>query len=281
MVQPLLDMHLFHLGHPAYVKIRRLGLLLLGAFLLLAFIALIISFRLLPTYSHAFTLYIKWQDTLVALLWFVAFITLAGCAPILRFLYALHAGYTCYTIRFNSDNSLTVRDLSSENLLSILWIINNAFWCFVVVLIGLVPAMLIGLVLHLSPLTLAVVATFITIVVGIAGVVLSVTTTTLIVIGCLGIIPFTGDLGTRRTYQYTDNATLHIDNFVLTIISPGLPESMLDLKLLDPGDRLLLLSLLRERWADAQRLWNLPSDGGIEDRVGGMEPGVLLEPIGH
>ena len=77
-----------------------------------------------------------------------------------------------------------------------------------------------------------------------------------IVIGLIGSVSFCRKMGSPHTYQLTNQASLSIDGFVLTIIYPDAPEAMLDLKLLNPQDQRHLLHLLHERWLGAQDTWN-------------------------
>jgi hypothetical protein len=63
-------------------------------------------------------------------------------------------------------------------------------------------------------------------------------------------------LGSPHIYRLTNQAALSIDGFVLTIIYPDAPESMIDLNSLNHEDQCLLLYLLRERWLGEQRIWN-------------------------
>ena len=67
---------------------------------------------------------------------------------------------------------------------------------------------------------------------------------------------FLQENGLSQTYHLTTNATLSIDRFVLTIIYPDTPESMINLNILELDDQRDLLNLLRERWDGTQRLWN-------------------------
>ena len=75
-------------------------------------------------------------------------------------------------------------------------------------------------------------------------------------IGVVGSISFCQQMGSPQTYHLTSHATLSIDRFVLTIIYPDTPESMIDLNILEVDDQHDLLCLLRERWNGEQHSWN-------------------------
>jgi hypothetical protein len=252
MIQPALDTYRFHLGRSSYLRISVLSVLMLASLLTCALIALVLSNMLLPTYMHNFTPYLKWQDALVALLWFITFISLGGSIFVVRFLYALHCGYTKGMLILVKDNALTVRDLAAENLGSIFWIMNSSFWCFVAVLVGLLPSMLIGWTMHLAHPILAAIATGAAVMLSLGGLIISVVAGSFIVVGCIGVISFCRKLGAAHTYALSSHAVFRIDNYVLTITCPGTPESMLDLRLLAQGDASLLLALLHEHGVNVQ-----------------------------
>ncbi|HEU5231083.1 MAG TPA: hypothetical protein VFU49_24895 [Ktedonobacteraceae bacterium] len=256
MLQSVKDTYRFHLGRSSYRSINVRGWLVLGAFLLCAIAALALSKQLWTSYNHQFTFYLKWQDALEFLLWFVSFLTLSGCIFVARFLVALRSGYRKGMIVLVGQDALIVRDLVAENLTSIFWMMHSAFWCAVVVLVGMLPEMLIGWTLHLSNIMLALLATTIAIVLSLAGLVISGIAGTFIVIGCIGAVSFCRKLGAAQHYKLSNHIALRIDSSVLTIIYPGTPESMIDLRLLDEDDRHQLLALLREYWIDAQQVWN-------------------------
>jgi hypothetical protein len=190
---------------------------------------------------------LKWQDALVAFLWAIALFSLIGCVFTLRFLCALHIGYTRAMFTLTKDKHITVRDLSSENIVSGFWMMHASFWCFVTVLVGLLPEMLLGWTLSIANPILMVLATGVTILLGIAGLALSITFGSFIVMGCLGAITFCRNLGAERTYPLNDQTTLRLDDAILTIIYPGKPESMVDLASLTPDDQRSLLVLLADR----------------------------------
>jgi hypothetical protein len=174
------------------------------------------------------------------------------------------------------NSSLAVRDLSPENLASICWMMHSVFWCFVAALVGLVPEVLIGWTLHLSHPVLVVLGTAIAVVLSLAGLVVSVVSVGFIAIGYIGAISFCRKLGSSHLYKLSNHTTLRIDNFVLTIIYPGAPESMIDLNLLDKDDQRQLLALLRKRWIDAQYVWNPELGEEIEVALEEAERSVVL-----
>src|SRR2546428_8333403 len=96
-----------------------------------------------------------------------------------------------------------------------------SFWCFVTVLVGLLPEMLLGWILYIPNPVLMVLATGVMILLGIAGLALSITFGSFIVVGCLGAITFCRNLGAERTYPLNDHTTLRLDDAILTIIYPG------------------------------------------------------------
>jgi hypothetical protein len=241
------DTYLFRVSRLSYVRTRLLGLLWLGGFFSCACLALLLSAWLLPTYDHTFTLYLKWQDALVALLWAIALFSLIGCVFSLRFLYALYIGYTRGMFTLVKDKQLAVRDLSPENIVSGFWMMHASFWCCVTVLVGLLPAMLLAWTVSIANPILMVLATGGIIVLGVAGLVLSITFGSFVVIGCFGAITFCRNLGAERTYALNDHTILRLDGTILTIIYPGKPESMVDLASLDTVDQQYLLALLDGR----------------------------------
>jgi MFS family permease len=256
MIEPVKDTYRFDLAWSQYTRIRWMGWLFFAGLMICTVIGVLSGAWLWTTYVHDFTWYLKWQDALVALSWFFAFNTLGGAVLVARFLYALRQGYTAGMVTFEGKNTLTVRDLSPENMKSIFWLMNGAFWSFVVTLIGLVPAILVGWTMHISNPVLMVVTTGIALLLSIAGLVVSIAAIAIIVIGLAGGISLGQRLGSYHTYQLNGQATIRIDNFVLTVSYPSNPESMVDLNLLSADDQKKLLDLLHQRWVDAQQVWN-------------------------
>ncbi len=255
MVQEFLGTHLFRLGRFPYIRTTVKGWLLFGGFLLCAIVAALLSTRLFASYPHTVTPYLKWQDALLALLGFISFLSLLGCVLVLRFLYALHTGYEKSMLEVH-DAALIVRDLSHENLGSVFWLVGTVLACFTAIEVGLIPEMLIGWTLHLPALSLAIVGTILAVLLSIAGLVIVLPATAFVIIGLIGSVSFFRNLGLPRLYRLTNQAVLSIDGFVLTITYPDTPESMLDLHMLNVSDQRKLLYILRERWNEAQQLWN-------------------------
>lgn len=275
MIQPVT--RTFYQDRASYIRTRRLGWLMCTAYLLCTLASLLMSFKLWGTYTHVFTFYLKWQDALVALLWLVAFLTLCGSVLTLRFLNVVHTGYRKGVFSFLDTPQLAVRDLSSENLASIFWMLGASFGCFLVVLIGLVPVILIGWTLHLAPPFLAVVGTALAILLSLVGIVLSIMFASFIAISLFGAVAFWQKLGAVNIYSINTQTTIRCDDNLLTVIYPNMPESMIDLNTLDKRDRLLLLALLRERWLASGRLWNL--EFGDEKTADAQEEGTLSNVV--
>lgn len=275
-MQPIPDTYCFHLGCTQYQRVKLRGWLFLASFVVAASVSFFLGCLLWKSYTHVFTPYLKWQDAVVALLWFIAFISLGGSGVVVRFLCELHAGYHKGTLTLDSKNILKVRDLSHENLISIFWMMNSAFWCFVAVLVGLIPLILIEWTLHIPSPLLSIVATGLAILLSLAGVVVSMIAAVFIVIGGIGAINFCRKLGSSHIYRLSSEHTLRIDNFVLTIIHPGRPETMVDLDLLTAEEQRRLLSLLYKRWKDAQEAWNPCFGDEIEQALEKAEPGEVL-----
>ncbi len=265
MLQPALAVQRFYPRRNARVAL--LSGLMLAALLICALLALLLSSILWSNYAHNFTPYLKWQDALVALLWFIAFIALGGSIFVVRFLCALHSGAREGMLLLEKGASLIVRDLAAENLASIFWMMTSAFGCFAAVLAGLMPAVLLGWTLHLSPFILAVLATGIVGVISLGGVVVSIVTSVFIVLSCVGVVSFCRRLGGAHVYPLTSRLELRIDNCVLTITYPTMPECMVDLKLLAEDAACQFLFLLHESWLEAEHPWNPLLDKEIEDAL--------------
>ena len=255
MIHSTQHTYLFHMGRKAYIKIGLLSWLLCGAFLVCGVVCAILAVRLFPTYNHAFTLFLKWQDGLVALCWCTTLIALVGCALIVRFSYALYAGYHKEMLILSED-AIIVRDLSPENLSSIFWLMSTSLLCSLVALVGLVPEMLLGWTLHLASPLWAVLGTIVLFVLSIAGLLLTLPAILFVIVGLAGSISFSKKMGSLHVYRLTNQASLSIEDFVLTIIYPDAPESMIDLTILSPDDQRQLLHLLHEHWNATERLWN-------------------------
>ncbi len=246
----------FKLAQQPYRRTRLLAWLLFGAFLLCALLGAVAAGLLWPTYTHGFTFYLKWQDALVASCCCVTLVSVGGCIIVQRFLYALRQGYRASMLTLEDGNRLSGRDLSPKNLVSIFWAVATTFACFVVMLVGLAPAVLIGWTLHLPNLVLLVFATVAAFLLSVAGLALSLPFGAFFVIGLVGGISFCRKMGAWQTYILNSHTNLRLDGSVLVIIHPERPESLFDLQLLTPGQQCQLLTLLRERWMEAERTWN-------------------------
>ena len=255
MIQSAGDIFSFHLSRKQYLRISLLACLLICASLTVAVTTGVLGVLFWPTYIHRFTFYLKWQDALLATLWYISFILAGGSILVARFLFALRAGYRdgMFLLR---DNSITVRDLSPKNLASIYWMVGTALSCFLAALVGLAPDILIGWTIHLPNPALVFFCTVAAILLSLAGLAVTLVAGSFVVIGIAGSFSFSRKMGAPHTYELTSQTTIRIDGFVLTMIYPDKPESLFDLDLLEPEDQRLLLYMLRKRWLDAERPWN-------------------------
>jgi hypothetical protein len=261
--------YLFRLAYSSYITTHRRGWLWCVGYLVCAGLALVASLLILPTYTHIWTPYLKWQDALVALLWFITLLSCGGATFILRFLRALHAGYSNGVLHLMKDHSLAVRDLSHENFKSIFWMMHTALWCFIAVLVGLSPEILLRWTLHLSHPLLAVLATGLVGLLSLAGLVVSAVLSFFIIVGSIGLVKACRTLGALHTYKLDNRITIRLDGSLLTVIYPDKPESMLDLTSLIPEDRQRLLALLDECEANVYVQ-------GTADEKQEVEQGIVL-----
>lgn len=265
----------FDLSNQAHIRTNSLAWLLGVAFLLCALVGSVAALLLWPTYTHDFTLYLKWQDALVASSWCLTVVSLGGCILVLRFLYALHQGRTAGMLTLENGNRLSGRDLSPKNLTSIFWAVSTTFTCFATMLIGLAPAVLIGWTLHLSNLVLMVFSTFVAFLLSLAGLGLSLPCGAFFVIGLVGGVSFCRKMGASQSYTLNNQTILRIDGSVLVILHPDRPESLFDLQLLTPDDQRQLLTLLRERWVEAKHTWNPTLGDEIEEALRNAERATI------
>src|SRR6266851_2192230 len=93
MIQSSDQINHYNLTRQSYRRASQRAWLMLGGFVLCILLGITGGILLWPTYSHAFTLYLKWQDALVGCSWCVALVSLGGCILVLRFLHALRQGY--------------------------------------------------------------------------------------------------------------------------------------------------------------------------------------------
>ncbi|SRR6266487_22374 len=256
MIQTSANSYVFYLRRASYLRMHLLGLLLIIASLAIAVICAVLAIRVWPTYSHTFTPYLKWQDALLASLWYIALLLLGGSVVVGRFLYALSAGYHKGIFILEGDSTLIVRDLSPKNISSIYWAVGTTLSCFIAALVGLIPEILIGWTLHLQHPALVVLGTGAAIALSLAGLAVSLVALSFIVIGWIGCVSFCRNMGAPQTYRLSNQTSMRIDGFVLSIIHPEQQESMFDLNLLDVEDQRHLLFLLRKRWLDAESLWD-------------------------
>lgn len=269
MVQATENIYHFNLARQMYKSIRLRAWLMCAGFLGCVFLGIAGGFLLWPTYAHEFTPYLKWQDALVACSWCIALVSLGGCVLMLRFIYALRRGYQTDVLTLEGNNRLSGRDLSPKNFTSIFWAVATTFSCFVVMLIGLFPAVLLGWTTHLSNPVLLVFATGAAFLLSLAGLIVSIPCGVFFLIGLVGGISFCRRMGASETYLLGSQSTLRINGFVLAIIHPDKPETLFDLQLLTPQDQRQLLTLLRERWTEAERTWNPALGDEIEAALKG------------
>ncbi|MBO0777799.1 MAG: hypothetical protein J2P37_03135 [Ktedonobacteraceae bacterium] len=279
MAQNAPDAYRFYLGRGQHKYISRFGWIFFCGCILCAVVTLLLGIQFWQTYAHEFVLYLKWQDALFCLLNFISIISFGGSILILRFMHALRQGRSGGIVTLEGD-TLIVRDLSPENLRSIFWIMNSVFWCFLAVLVGLLPTILFAWTVHIPVVPLAVLATCVALLLSVAGLVASLIAGFFIVVGGIGVASLCRKLGASYRYILSEHTTLRIDNFVLAIIEPGMPEAMLDLNLLNAGDQRQLLSLLYARWQAAEQVWS-PSLGdeitlALEEAERGEQCTVLV-----
>jgi hypothetical protein len=267
MLQSIKKRYQFDLARQAYRRTSGLAWLMCAAFFLCMLLFGVGSLLLWPTYTHDFTLYLKWQDALLASGWCVVLVSLGGCVLVLRFLHALRQGYKGGMLALEDGNKLSGRDLSPKNFTSIFWAVATTFSCFIVMLIGLAPAVLIGWTLHLPNLVLMVFATIAAFLLSVAGLALSLPFGAFFVIGLVGGVSFCRKMGACQTYTLNNQTIVRIDGSVLAILHPERPESLFDLQLLTPVDQKQLLTLLRERWVEAEHPWNPTLGAEIEEAL--------------
>jgi hypothetical protein len=214
---------------------------------LLAFIAILFW----PTYTHPFTPYLKWQDALVAILCYGSFILLIASITLTRFHLASRRGQRHGVLIIHPRGALTVRDLSPKNFHGIYRMIAASFTCFLGALLGLAPCILIGWTLHLGRPIFVLGATTLAILISLAGLALTLLSTTFLIISLIGARAFTRTLGAPHTYPLTNLTALRIDTLTLTITYPDRPETLFDLNLLHPHDQRHLLQLLQKHTLQA------------------------------
>ncbi len=276
MTQTPANDYVFYLSRTSYKRTRLLAWLLILGSLAIAFASAILAVRLWPTYIHTFTPYLKWQDALLATLWYISLILLGGSVMVVRFLSALRAGFHRGMFILKGDSTLIVRDLSPKNLSSIYWAVGTALSCFIAALVGLIPEILIGWTLHLPHPALVVICTAAAIVLSLAGVAVTLVASSFVLICWVGCISFCRKMGAPQTYHLRNQATLRLDGFVLSITHPDQQEAVFDLNLLDMEDQRHLLYLLHKCWLDAERPWNSRLGEDIEVVLGETDRFTML-----
>jgi hypothetical protein len=257
------DTSTFHLSRKQYVRVSLLAWLLICASLTVAVTTAMLGALFWPTYIHPFTFYLKWQDALEAILWYISFIQVSGSVFVVRFLFALRGGYRDGILLLR-ENSITLRDVSPKNLASIYWLVGTALSCFLAALVGLAPDILIGWTIHLPHPALVFFSTIAAVLLSLAGLAVTLVSSSFIVIGIAGSFSFCRNMGAPHTYLLNSQTTIRLDDLVLTVIYPDRPETLFDLDLLEPGDQRRLLILLRKHWLDAERPWTLCLDDEIK-----------------
>lgn len=264
----MLDMptndYVFYLSHASYKRTRLLVWLLVVASLTMAIACAVLSVRFWSSYTHKFTPYLKWQDALLATLCYVSLILIGGSVMVVRFYYAVRAGFYQGMFIQRGRSTLIVRDLSSKNLSGIYWAIGTTLSCFIAALVGLIPEILIGWTIHLPHPILVVICTAVAILLSLAGLVVTLVATSFIFIGWMGCFSYCRKIGAPQTYQIDRHTTMVLDDLVLSITQPQQQECLFDLNLLDLRDQQHLFTLLYKCCLDAGCAWNSGSGEEIE-----------------
>jgi hypothetical protein len=172
---------------------------------------------------------------------------LVASIVLVRFHQRIRQGSRQGILILHPQGTLTVRDLSPKNFHAVSSMIVTSVACFLAILIGLSPFILIGWTLHLGRPIFVVITTAAAIAISVAGVILSLICATFIIIGLFGARALARSLGALHTYQLSPLTTLRIDNATLTITCPNQPETLFDLNLLHPHDQRHLLHLFQQR----------------------------------
>jgi hypothetical protein len=254
----------FYLSDASFRRTRLLAWLLVLASLSLAFACIVLSVRLWPTYTHMFTPHLKWQDALLATLCYVSLILIGASVMVVRFYYAVRAGFNQGMFIQKGSSTLVVRDLSSKNLASIYWAVGTTLSCFIAALVGLVPEILLGWTIHLPDPMLVVLCTGMAILLSLAGLAVTLVATAFIFIGWMGCFSFCRRIGAPQTYQLDRQTTMRLDEMVLSISHPHQQEAVFDLHLLDLEDQLHLLAFLHAYYLHTEYFWNPNIDEQVE-----------------
>ena len=264
MVDTPTNDNVFYLSHTSYKRTRLLVWILVVASLTIAIACAVLSVRLWSSYTHRFTPYLKWQDALLATWCYVSLILIGASIMVVRFYYAVRAGFYQGMFIQRGGSTLIVRDLSSKNLSGIYWAIGTTLSCFIAALVGLIPEILIGWTIHLPHPILVVICTAVAILLSLAGLVVTLVATSFIFIGWMGCFSYCRKIGAPQTYQIDRHTTMLLDDLVLSITQPHQQESVFDLNLLDLKDQHHLFSLLYKCCFDAGCAWNSDSATEIE-----------------
>lgn len=254
----------FYLSQAAFRRASWLAALQMGVFVLCIVLGLSTSWMLWPTYTHVWTFYLKWQDAILLSGCCLAFLALVGCGLCIRFYMAQRAGVEQGIVTLQDGNVLIVRDLSPKNYLSIYSLVFTAFACFIVMLIGLSPWVLLGWTVHLTNPVFAVFATLIALLLALGGLAISLPFGSFIIIGLVGSLSYGQRMGAAEKYILQDQTIVRIDGYVLAIIQPDRPEALVYLDLMTTEGRRSLLMILQERWVEADKPWNVALDKEIE-----------------
>jgi len=268
--------YVFYLSHASYKHTRMLAWLLVLASLTIAIACAVFSVKLWSSYTHIFTPYLKWQDVLLVTLCYISLVLIAGSAMVVRFLYALRAGFYQGIFMQKGGSTLVVRDLSSKNLSGLYWALGTTLSCFLAALVGLMPEICIGWIIHLPHPMLVVIGTGVAILLGLAGLVVTLVATSFIFIGWFGCFSFCRKMGAPQTYRLDRQTTMRLDGLVLSITHPHQQEAIFDLHLLDIKDQYRLFFILYKCWLDAEHAWNPGSDEEIEAVHEGVDCFTIL-----
>ncbi len=238
--------YLFRLRRASYTRTCLLGWLSFTAFALVALVSIVILRSFWPTYSHTFTLYLKWPDALVLLIGYAGVLALSGAILVLRFLYVLSQGQRREILRLEEESTMTVRDLSIANLAAIFWSVGTPYVCFIVAVVGLLPSLLFNWAFLLPAGIAKILACLFVGILSLAGLCLTVPALGVTFIGWLGWRSNFLKIGSPCTYQISSQTAIMLDGGVLSIVHPNKPEAIIDLNLFDPEDQRHLLFLLQK-----------------------------------
>lgn len=255
MIQTQQRATILYPAQSAYQRNRLLAIVLIAASLIGAVCFAALGILFWPAYTHPFTPYLKWQDALLAILWYLSFLFIISAIVITRFLIALRISQRRGILILQHSGALTLRDVSPKNFASIYSMLTASLTCFLATLVGLSPNILIGWTLHLASPALLIFTTALAITLSLLGLTVTLVSVTFVVISIIGAITLTRNIGAPHTYQLTKQTALRIDSLpspVLTVTYPDRPETLFDLNLLHLRDQQRLLHLLQQHWLDAR-----------------------------